>query len=601
MITQMSDRRYYGALALIWFLSSGLLLVASWSNIINWQMGDPDDQMRIVQVRDWLSGQSWWDITQYRMNPPFGGPMHWSRLVDIPIAASILLLTPFLGQPLAEHVTVVAIPLLTYGVAAWLLASTATMIFNRWAGLVAAATLFMIMPATIQLAPMRIDHHGWQLVLFLVAVKALLSRNSPEKAAIAVGLSSAIWIEISVEGIPFTALFLGILALRWLSDQQSTRRQFPLAVAAFAASNALLYLLTEGTRTANHCDSLSPFHVVASVVAALVIVAGHFLSLRLPDKRRLFARIAFGALAGAGALAGVWLLAPQCAGDAFAGLDPLVRKYWYLRTPEGLTLWQHRPSSMLKLLSGIIVTALVMIWAFRRKDIFDLDRKVTLALVFFGSFLVAMQVARTIVYPLVTGILITAPVALRLFALSNVQPGLASRTAIRLLAVVLLVPSLFGTYVANLIAKEATRQRIERNAAEEQFIKLALKCQSKEYIEKLNSLPASQLMAGLDISPGILQFTHHKVIATGHHRNQSAMRDVILGYTGSAEDMRRVLKERDVQYLVSCDGSFELRIYRDMAPNGFWARHKSGESFPWLVRQPDIGVYQIWRIDRGAV
>lgn len=33
---------------------------------------DPDDAMRLVQVRDWLAGQSWFDVTQYRLSPPAG-------------------------------------------------------------------------------------------------------------------------------------------------------------------------------------------------------------------------------------------------------------------------------------------------------------------------------------------------------------------------------------------------------------------------------------------------------------------------------------------------------------------------------------------------
>src|SRR5471030_1731840 len=50
-----------------------------------------DDAMRLTEVRDLLAGQSWFDLTQWRMNAPFGLPMHWSRLIDAPIASLILL------------------------------------------------------------------------------------------------------------------------------------------------------------------------------------------------------------------------------------------------------------------------------------------------------------------------------------------------------------------------------------------------------------------------------------------------------------------------------------------------------------------------------
>jgi hypothetical protein len=108
--------RHYGRLIFaIWLITSLLFLFAARENIAGWKMGDPDDQLRLVQVRDWLAGQSWGDVTQYRMNLPDGGPMHWSRLVDIPIAATILLLRPMLGQYYAEMAAAAIVPLLIYG------------------------------------------------------------------------------------------------------------------------------------------------------------------------------------------------------------------------------------------------------------------------------------------------------------------------------------------------------------------------------------------------------------------------------------------------------------------------------------------------------
>src|ERR1700733_1318490 len=50
-------------------------------------ISDTDDATRLVQVHDFLAGQGWFDLTQYRIDPPDGLLMHWSRLVDVPIAA----------------------------------------------------------------------------------------------------------------------------------------------------------------------------------------------------------------------------------------------------------------------------------------------------------------------------------------------------------------------------------------------------------------------------------------------------------------------------------------------------------------------------------
>ncbi len=591
----LSTATYRRTLFLIWFASALLLIVAGRGAIGAWQMGDPDDQLRLVQIRDWLAGQSWFDVTQYRMNPPDGGAMHWSRLVDVPIGTLILLLTPLLGGEAAELAAAVLVPLLTYGIVLWLMAAVGRRLGGQWAGIAAAVSLFAILPATIQLAPMRIDHHGWQLVTFLAATYALLDRTRPKLAAALVGICCALWMEISIEGLPFAALFIGLLGLRWLQGDQNV--QLPIGVASLALTSGLLYLITEGLKQANHCDSLSPVHIAAVFVAALIVCVAHVLTARLSGKARCGARIAAGAVAGGTAVGVLLSFAPQCAGDAFAGLDPLVREYWFNRTPEGLPLWQHKPVAILQELAGLTAGLIGVAMLWRTKcDMIRRDRLV-LTLLFIGSLVVATHVARAVIYPLCLGAILLAPVIAGLFARSNEASTLAKRMLPRLAAVLLLMPGLIGANLQGLLETETAGLSPDESANEAQFIALARKCQSADNIRQLNLLPAAQLMAGLDFSPGLLQFTHHKVVATGHHRNQAAMRDVIRSYTLAPAVMRDVLRQRGVKYLVACGGSYELRVYQETAPQGFWAQLNGGTNFPWLVRQPDIGPYHIWRFD----
>src|SRR5260370_34706736 len=83
-----------------------------------------DDAMRLVQIRDWISGQGWFDLFQYRLDPP-GASMHWSRVVDVPLAALILLLRPLIGTHGAETVTLFLWPLLLFAAALLLVAAIA--------------------------------------------------------------------------------------------------------------------------------------------------------------------------------------------------------------------------------------------------------------------------------------------------------------------------------------------------------------------------------------------------------------------------------------------------------------------------------------------
>ena len=71
-------------------------------------LGDTDDNMRIMQVRALLDGQGWYDLQQHRLA---GSNIHWSRLVDLPIAALKLIFTPFFGGRIAEQIAVAVAPL----------------------------------------------------------------------------------------------------------------------------------------------------------------------------------------------------------------------------------------------------------------------------------------------------------------------------------------------------------------------------------------------------------------------------------------------------------------------------------------------------------
>src|SRR5881628_3499474 len=109
----------------VWVGFCGWFIFSEWNSIRYFGLGDTDDNMRIMQVRGLLHGQGWFDLRQYRMNPPFGANIHWSRLVDLPIAGLILALRPFLGGAAAERWAVAIAPMLPYLLLLWSLALAA--------------------------------------------------------------------------------------------------------------------------------------------------------------------------------------------------------------------------------------------------------------------------------------------------------------------------------------------------------------------------------------------------------------------------------------------------------------------------------------------
>ena len=74
---------------LLWAVAAIYLIWDRWAAIHWLALSDTDDNMRFAQVRALLQGQGWFDLRQHKIDPPNGISIHWSRLVDLPIAALI--------------------------------------------------------------------------------------------------------------------------------------------------------------------------------------------------------------------------------------------------------------------------------------------------------------------------------------------------------------------------------------------------------------------------------------------------------------------------------------------------------------------------------
>ena len=113
-IATLIERHWRWLVLFTWLAFCAWAIATKWSDIRWFNLGDTDDNMRMMQVRGLLHGQGWFDLRQSRMNPPFGANIHWSRLVDLPIAGLILALRPLIGGPAAERWAVGIAPMLPY-------------------------------------------------------------------------------------------------------------------------------------------------------------------------------------------------------------------------------------------------------------------------------------------------------------------------------------------------------------------------------------------------------------------------------------------------------------------------------------------------------
>ncbi|MCC6940158.1 MAG: hypothetical protein IT551_00905 [Novosphingobium sp.] len=569
------------AVLLLWAFTSVLMMVAMRGNIGPTGFMDADDALRLQQVRDLLNGQGWFDLHQYRIAPPDGVAMHWTRIVDVPLAVVILLFRPFMGQAQAEIMAIVLVPLLNLAAAMLLAARLAARQFGTLAGVIAAQMVVAAIPASIRMMPLRIDHHAWQIVLALVALNGMASRG-PRAGGTLAGLALALSLAISLESLPLAIIFAGVCTLRLLRGQREWLSAF---MVSLGLASVALFVLTRGfSDIAEHCDAMSPSHVMALLWCATCCFVF------LPRLRHRPPALSLMMLAGVGlgALAIMGTRAPQCVGlDAFAALDPLVKRVWLDSVAEGLPVWRQvlLVSATMVLLPLFGLIACWRLWR-NAQDQASRDWWLDMALLLAGATVVGLLVTRA---SAVSCLFATIPAAWQFraqVAAWKADPLLLRRLARMVLLVILMVPG-----VAIGLTVEAVMRQPARPST-------AGSCNLPKALPALGRMPATTILAGLDLGPAILVNTPHTVVATAHHRASAAMRDLLVAFLGPDRGARAIMAKRGATMVVICPEDGEAGIYTDLAPDGFMAHLVAGKAPEWLepVSPGASGGIRMWKV-----
>jgi hypothetical protein len=550
-----------------------------------------DDAMRLVQVRDLIDGQGWLDLFQHRLNPP-GTPMHWSRVVDVPLAALILLLRPLIGTHGAETVTLFLWPALLLAAALVLVAAIARQMSNGVASVRIAAVVLAVLsaPALIHFRPGAIDHHNAQIDL-LLALVLLTSQieQSAVKAALG-GLVASLSLAIGIEMLPAIAAIGLALSGLFILRGASVSRQIGAFGAALAASSFLLAaaLLPLPSLALPVCDSIGG--------PLLLLVAGGGIGLiimvaidRYHSAFRL--RLATGAVSAVALVGAFLLLFPECIASPYAQLDPLVVSLWVDKVFESMSLATMLRLSPEKVLGfygfplmtmGFASAALIRSNAARR--FCWISGIMTLAALIGFSF---WEMRGTAAASMVAAPIFAASLAI-------LWPTLAPGRNLLLLALAA-SPASFAALglstkpLIDLIFKPRMTTA-ERDAST---------CQTVSDVAFLRRLPKGRVMAPIDLGPAILAETDHVIFAAPYHRNNdgnAAMFELMLAPIPTA---RQILWDRRVDYVVICSAAPEQDFVK-LAPDGLAARLGRGET-PDFLEQLDLGPphkISVWRVRR---
>jgi hypothetical protein len=580
------DRHWRLLTVLVWFGLCAWFIYNKWTDIRFFALGDTDDNMRMMQVRGLLNGQGWFDLRQHRMNPPFGANIHWSRLVDLPIAGLILALRPFLGAPAAERWAVAIAPLLPYLLLLFSLGLTARRLIDRRAYLVVFLALFFAGSTNGMFMPERIDHHGWQLALLALCVAALADPQRV-RGGLTLGIATALSLAIGLEMIIYLAIAGAAVVLFWVDDADERDRLKTYAVS-LACGTALSFLIfaSYANRQAV-CDALSPVWLSDALLAGALLYGMAWLSPERWQRRMLLAMYVGAAIAIFHAF--MW---PHCV-QRLEGVSPEVDRLWLSHVREARPIYRHGWRVAMLVIALPITGAigwLTIAWL-KRADRELLRRMLGAAAPGLAASLLLLWQTRT---GPAAQMMATAGAAGLAWTLVPFVWN-AKYSAVRVvgtMAAVVVGAGAAVPFILNFIPEAKSTPR------EIAIGKANRLCNSLWGYHPIALLPKGTVFTFVDLGPRLIAVTHHDGIIGPYHRNGEQIADVMNAFRGDADQAHALIAKYHSNYVMTCPDSSTTTIFVAEAPKGFYVQLQQGKVPTWLapIALPKGSPFKIWKV-----
>ena len=582
--------------ALFWLITIIVLTFAFLRFSTDYVGTDNDDILRLVQVRDFLSGQSWFDLQQYRLGLDGGTLMHWSRLIDAPIAFLIVVFSNFTQAETAEAIALFIWPLLTTLPVIYGFAAATGAISGQKGVVIGAFGAIAFIFGSGKFAPGSIDHHNVQLAIFALITAILLYKNYPWISYAFAGFLSALALAIGAETTPLIAAVCAIIAVTWAwYGGKTLRRPARIFSLSMGLSLTLIFFGTTPPHLYGHvvCDTLSMgFYALGITGSAGLFFATALLSYQ----SRIIRFISLGAI-GAAVILVALIVAPQCLQSPLASLDPLLVEMWLNNITEAqsiLILLNVKPWSALGYYMVPLLSIVLCIVKISKQQQAEQHLKL-LVLIILATAISLLQVRAMIFSNLIAMIPMLALVS-ELRAKTHLEPKNVKFAATFILSAFVSVPifwMMIGTGLTKLSAGE-----INTAPKTQTSDKLQNNCTTASAYEILANEPKGVVSGPSNLGASILRFTHHRAIAGPYHRNQSGLLAEINSSLATPLEAEKILRDAQVTHIAFCTRDPQVTLTARKAGDGLYANLAKGEMPDYLeiIDETANSALQIYRL-----
>jgi hypothetical protein len=550
-----------------------------WVRVMGWGLMDNDDAMRVLQVRDWLNGQSWFDVTQHRLAPPDGGDMHWSRLADLPLALLMaplnMIFGPDMGAKYAAFFTPIALGVLYVWVG-----SRAAIALGGTKAFLPGIILMASAPAALSyFLPGRVDHHGLQMILILGAIWGMLAGT--KWAAALSGVAIAGGICIGLEALPLQIVLIFWVAARWAFRGADVRSQTIGFSLGFGLALAFLFAFTVPMErwALPTNDAVGRGYVVLGLAGSLLLALAALLGSRIS----LLGRLVTLAVIGVCVLSGIAIF-PEIIVPPYGNVDPLLTRLWLNNVNETEPLATSKLSQILFLAAFPVLAAIgalvAVMWA--KEDRRDFWLLAALSIFVAAGLAVFWQSRVAGLATAVSSVMAAALVA-------QVSERFNWKVALGAIAILNpVVPGVAGSTIAKQF--EPQNKRFVTGGGQG--------CYTQSSFSALQNAPKGLVIAPIDMGARVLLTTHHTVLAAPYHRNNKGNLAAYRLFMMPAAQAQGSAASLRASFVAICKRSAEVQILSREAPKGLMADLRDGRVPAWLKPLPvpkgsDVAAYQV--------